>query len=284
MDIVTKDFPVVDVKDSDAAGGAFEVILSAPTKDRDGEVIDAKAFEPLPDHITFDTDHSMTCDSVVGSGTPYYADDGTLRVSGTYASDERSQVIRQKVADGHIRTTSVTFMAAERVEKDGVQHVVSAELLNGTFTPVPSNREAVVLTAKSIVQAAVAAKAGARNNKSDAETIQAMHDGALALGASCESKSAHGASGKNADADENDDDTVTDDDGVTDDNPDQDAAGDQDENTDSDTDTSADESADDAAAAASSTDETTDDSEGSERAKRWLQAQKSAAAVFADDE
>ena len=38
--------------DGEDANGSFEVILSAPTLDRDGEVIDAEAFEPLPDHVT----------------------------------------------------------------------------------------------------------------------------------------------------------------------------------------------------------------------------------------
>lgn len=183
MDIVTKDFPVAAGEASDEyPNGSFEVILSAPTVDRDGEVVDSKAFEPLPEHITFDTDHSMTCDSVVGSGAPYYAADGTLRVKGGFAGDERSQTIRQKVTEGHIRTTSVTFMAARREKDDkGVQHVVKAELLNGTFTPIPSNRESVVLTAKSIV-----AKEGRRNSGSDMERIQAMHDMSAELGASCD--------------------------------------------------------------------------------------------------
>lgn len=152
MNIVTKDFPVIGGEPTEEhPNGTFEVILSAPTLDRDNEVIDARAFDPLPAHITFDTDHSMTCDSVVGSGVPSYADDGTLRVKGGFASDTRSQTIRQKVTDGHIRSTSVTFMAADRQKDDkGVVHIKTAELLNGTFTPVPSNREAVVLTAKSI--------------------------------------------------------------------------------------------------------------------------------------
>lgn len=203
MEIMTKDFPVVAGEATDEyPNGSFEVILSAPTKDRDGEVIDSKAFDPLPEHITFDTDHSMTCDSVVGSGTPSYADDGTLRVKGGYASDERSQVIRQKVAEGHIRTTSVTFMSAERVEKDGIPHVVKGELLNGTFTPIPSNRESVVLTAKSIVQKAASAKVGARNSASDAQNIQVAHDAMVAIGASCEEKSMTGSEGKRVIPDE----------------------------------------------------------------------------------
>lgn len=192
MDIVTKDFPVTAGEATeDSPHGTFEVILSAPTQDRDGEVVDSKAFEPLPDHITFDTDHSMTCDSVVGSGVPSYAEDGTLRVKGSYAQDERSQIIRQKVLDGHIRTTSVTFMAATR-EKDakGVDHVTKAELINGTFTPVPSNRESVVLASKSILAHELAEKVGARNSASDAEVIQSMHDALVGLGATCDTKSA----------------------------------------------------------------------------------------------
>jgi hypothetical protein len=191
MDIISKDFPVVAGEPTEEyPHGTFEVVLSAPTLDRDGEVVDSKAFEPLPGHITFDTDHSMTCDSVVGSGVPSYAEDGTLRVKGGYASDERSQTIRQKVLDGHIRTTSVTFMAAERVnDAKGVPHVVKAELLNGTFTPVPSNRESVVLSAKSILAHDVAEKVGARNSASDASTIQSMHDASVSLGAACEGKS-----------------------------------------------------------------------------------------------
>ena len=190
MDLVTKDFPVVGGDATDEyPHGSFEVILSAPTLDRDGEVVDAKAFEPLPDHITFDTDHSMTCDSVVGSGVPSYAEDGTLRVKGGYCSDARSQTIRQKVADGHIRTTSVTFMAATRTkDAKGIPHVTEAELLNGTFTPVPSNRESVVLSAKSIL-----VKEGRRNSQSDSEHIQAAHDALAAVGATCEvTKSAKG--------------------------------------------------------------------------------------------
>jgi hypothetical protein len=211
-DIVTKDYPVMAGEPTDEhPHGTFEVILSAPTKDRDGEIVDSKAFEPLPDHITFDTDHSMTCDSVVGSGVPSYAEDGTLRVKGGYASDERSQIIRQKVLDGHIRTTSVTFMAARRVEDEkGIPHVVAAELINGTFTPVPSNRESVVLASKSILAHELAEKVGARNSNKDAETIQAMHDASVSLGATCEAKSHTHAEEKTAEDDATEDTQVSD--------------------------------------------------------------------------
>lgn len=173
------------VEDADGdPNGEFDVILSAPTLDRDGEVIDAKVFEPLPDHITFDIDHGMSTATTVGSGTPEYLPDGRLRVKGTYSSIPRAQEVRTLVREGHIRTTSVAFMGAVREEKDGVQHIVKAELLNGAFVPIPSNRESVVLSAKSYDDAL---KAGARNSTKDSERLQTAHDLLVQNGAKCAS-------------------------------------------------------------------------------------------------
>lgn len=153
----TKMFALGEVKAVEDAGGdpngEFDVILSAPTLDRDGEVIDARVFEPLPGHITFDIDHGMSTATTVGSGVPEYTSDGRLRVKGTYSSIPRAQEVRTLVREGHIRTTSVAFMGAVREEKDGVPHIVKAELLNGAFVPIPSNRESVVLSAKSYAAA-----------------------------------------------------------------------------------------------------------------------------------
>lgn len=179
----TKMFALGEVKAvEDADGdpnGEFDVILSAPTLDRDGEVIDSKVFDPLPDHITFDIDHGMSTATTVGSGKPFY-DNGKLRVKGTYSSIPRAQEVRTLVREGHIRTTSVAFMGAVREEKDGVPHIVKAELLNGAFVPIPSNRESVVLSAKSFD-----AKAGARNSTKDAERLQSIHDLTVENGAEC---------------------------------------------------------------------------------------------------
>ena len=148
---MNKTFALAQVKaaESDNPNGEFEVILSAPTLDRDGEVIDAKAFEPLPDHITFDIDHGLSTATTVGSGQPYY-DGDLLKVKGTFASTALAQEVRTLVAEGHIRTTSVAFMDAKKQKKDGITHITRAEILNGSFVPVPSNREAAVLIAKSI--------------------------------------------------------------------------------------------------------------------------------------
>jgi HK97 family phage prohead protease len=146
-----KSYAYCEVKSLDDDGdpfGSFEAILSAPTLDRDGEVIDAKAFEPLPDHIAIDVDHGMTVATTVASGAPFY-DGDVLKIKGTYSSIPRAQELRTLVREGHIRKMSVTFMGAQRDEQDGVPHITKAELLNAAFVPIPSNREAAVLVAKA---------------------------------------------------------------------------------------------------------------------------------------
>jgi hypothetical protein len=145
-----KSYAICEVKslEGDDPNGSFEAILSAPTLDRDGEVIDAKAFEPLPDRIPIDIDHGMTVATTVGSGQPYY-DGDVLKIKGTFSSIPRAQELRTLVTEGHIGRMSVTFMGAERSTKDGVPHVERGELLNAAFVPIPSNREAAVLVAKA---------------------------------------------------------------------------------------------------------------------------------------
>ena len=153
----TKNFGIVDVDikattgDDGVADGSFEAILSAPTVDRDGEVIDPKAFEPLPDHITIDIDHGMTVGTTVGSGVPYYEGD-TLMFRGTFSSIPRAQEVRTLVTEGHIRKMSVAFMNANRENDpdDERPHIRRAELLNAAIVPIPSNREASILAAKAL--------------------------------------------------------------------------------------------------------------------------------------
>lgn len=174
MDIMHKDATITNTDDT--GPGSFEVILSAPTKDRDGDTLLPDEWkQPLPDHITFDSDHGMSVATTVGSGVPRIDEEtGNLIVSGTYSSLPRAQEVRTLVNEGHIRTTSVAFMS-EKTEKDGKTSAVR-ELLNGAFVAIPSNREALVLASKGL-------KAGARNSAADADHIQAIHDHAIALGA-----------------------------------------------------------------------------------------------------
>jgi hypothetical protein len=142
---------VKDVGDAETFPGTFEVILSTPEVDRDGESIEAKAFEPLPDHMSFDIDHGMSVATTVGSGVPRY-DGDKLKVAGTWSSIPEAQKVRTLVREGHVRSTSVAFMGAEYETKDGVPTIVKAEILNGAFTPIPSNRGANVITAKAFAE------------------------------------------------------------------------------------------------------------------------------------
>ena len=171
-----KKMGVLDVSVKDAGEGSgngeFEAILSAPTLDRDGEVIDAKAFEPLPESIVIHVDHAMGVSTAVARAVPRY--DGDLLVAkGYYGSDPESQAVRQKVIDGIITTMSVGFMDAQREIKDGVTHIVKGELLEASFVSVPSNREALVLAAKS---AKLDATAAARDYKSLAGSFEERAD------------------------------------------------------------------------------------------------------------
>lgn len=175
------DVTVKAVADSKDPNGEFEAILSAPTMDRDGEVVDAKAFEPLPDRIPIDIDHGMSVRTTVGSGKPFY-DGDLLRIRGAFASTQLGQEVRTLVTEGHITKMSVAFMDPKREVKDGVPHVTSGELLNAAIVAIPSNREADITAAKA------ALKVGARNSASDAERLQAIHDLAVENGADCTTK------------------------------------------------------------------------------------------------
>jgi HK97 family phage prohead protease len=130
--------------------GSFEAVLSVPTKDRDGEVVDPGAFNPLPDHITIDLDHAMSVEKTVGSGRPFY-DGTTLKFTGTYASHPLAQMVRSLVDEGHIRTMSVAYMNSvyETDQRDGLTHLRRAELLNAGIVAIPSNREALITASKS---------------------------------------------------------------------------------------------------------------------------------------
>lgn len=184
MKIQKKTAEIRPVGDADEMPGSFEVILSTPALDRDGEEVKTEEWKtPLPDHITFDIDHGMSVATTIGSGVPEIDENGNLIVKGTYSSLPRAQEVRTLVNEGHIRTTSVAFLPERKKQKDGRTTVVR-ELLNGAFVAIPANPEAVVLGSKT---AEVEEKSGARNSANDLEKIQAIHDHSQSLGADCAS-------------------------------------------------------------------------------------------------
>lgn len=160
-------------------GGEFEAIASAPVMDRDGEVIDAGAFDPLPESVPIHAYHAFS--DPIGVGTPYY-DGEQLMIRGTFAMTPRAQEMRQLVTDGAVPAVSVGFIILDTDEVDGVKHITSAELLEVSLVSVPALREARVLAVKS---ADIDLKIGSRNNAKDAERLQQIHDLAVTNGATC---------------------------------------------------------------------------------------------------
>jgi len=179
MSIVTKSAEAsVSVVESENPNGEFDVILSTEALDRDGEKLFIDEWKtPLPDRITFDSDHGMSVATTVGSGVPSI-EDGALRVRGTFASTAHAQNVRTLVNEGHITKTSVAF----RTIRDKKSQSVSRELLNGAFVAVPANEEARVLSSKAATLV--------DDEKTDPRMIlagvDAVLDQALALCAGCD--------------------------------------------------------------------------------------------------
>ena len=171
MNVDTKSVEAsVSAVDSENPNGEFDVILSTEALDRDNEKLYLDEWkQPLPDRITFDSDHGMSVATTVGSGVPVL-EDGVLRVRGVFASTDHAQNVRTLVNEGHITKTSVAF----RTIRDKKSNTVTRELLNGAFVAVPANEQAVVLSSKS---------AKAAENPSHEQNI---HDAAVALGAMCD--------------------------------------------------------------------------------------------------
>lgn len=171
------DADIKPVEDSDHPNGEFLLVLSRDNLDRDQENLWADEWmHPLPAKIHMDTDHAfakgMSVPYTAGSGVPSITEDGDLLVKGTYAGTEHGQLTRQLVNEGHIWQGSVSYQT--HIMDDGQ---IVRELLNGTFTGVPSNPEAVVLTSKGI-------KVPPPKDVGD-DLLQAVHDAAVALGAQC---------------------------------------------------------------------------------------------------
>lgn len=174
---------VTDTDPDDAPHGGFEAIASTPDMDRDGEAFSQKDWGPLPDKITIDVDHSMDVRGTIGSARPFFDDEGNLRISAKFASTPLAQEVRTLMTEGHVDSVSVAFMRNTTTKSaDSDEKVTKLELLNVGVVAVPSNRGAKVLSSKAVD---VIEKAGARNNATDKKSIQAIHDHAASLGASC---------------------------------------------------------------------------------------------------
>jgi hypothetical protein len=140
---------VVQPVESEHPTGEFQMILSNAATDRDGESLRPDQWQlPLPAKIHLDSDHAwskgLSVPLTVGSGVPSIAPNGDLVVKGSYASTDHGQLVRRLVNEGHVWQASVSYI--NHKTRAGVKR----EILNGTFTGVPTNPGAVVLSSKSV--------------------------------------------------------------------------------------------------------------------------------------
>lgn len=173
----------------DDGNGSFQAVLSTSALDRDGEVIETRAFDPLPESIPIYFEHDwMSGAAPVGRGVPYYAADGTLMLDGTFASTGKAQEVRALVVEGMVDAMSVGFLNAKREVRSGVRTVTKGDVFEGSLTAIPINTGAKLLAAKAFASS----KAGARNSSADQALIQTIHDNATTLGAMCDASNAIG--------------------------------------------------------------------------------------------
>jgi HK97 family phage prohead protease len=139
---------VVGVTDTgDAGSGTWEAVASTDSVDRDGEIVDRWAFRQLPPSVPTHDNHNLN--KVVGRCVPRYDARGILHVAGRFSAIPEAQRTRQLVVEGTINAMSVMFHNPTRQkDRDGITHITSGELLAVDFVTVPSQRDALVTSAR----------------------------------------------------------------------------------------------------------------------------------------
>jgi hypothetical protein len=136
-----------EVKSFDDAGsGGWEAIASTISVDRDGEVVAARCFEPLPTKVPVRLGHNGG--PLVGSGRPFYSSGNELRISGRFASTAPGQEARTLAREGHLTDMSVVFLPITDKQVDGRRHITGAELLAVDFVEIASNRDAHLVSVR----------------------------------------------------------------------------------------------------------------------------------------
>jgi HK97 family phage prohead protease len=151
---------------------------STEALDSQGEIVKREALEAaLPDYMRFANIREMHQPSAVGVATEAEMDERGLYL----AAHIVDPTAWEKVTSGVYKGFSI---GGSVVERDRAQkHVITGVKLSEiSLVDRPANPEAVF----TMYKADEVGKAGARNSANDLSTIQAIHDQAVALGASCD--------------------------------------------------------------------------------------------------
>jgi HK97 family phage prohead protease len=132
--------------DSADAGG-FTAIASTPGVDRDGEVLSAGCFNPLPETVPVHLDHRMDAANVIARAWPHYQH-SDLVIDAVFSRSAEAQQVRRKVQEGTLSDVSVAFRALEWANVHGVRTLVSGDLLSVDIVSVPSNASARMVSVR----------------------------------------------------------------------------------------------------------------------------------------
>ncbi len=78
--MTTKRFSATVKAVAEDGAGSWTAVASTPSIDRDNEIVDSGAFEPLPARVPVHAEHFG---EIIGSGRPYY-EGNTLYIDGTF--------------------------------------------------------------------------------------------------------------------------------------------------------------------------------------------------------
>jgi HK97 family phage prohead protease len=153
---------------------------STEALDSQGEIVKREALEAaLPDYMRFANIREMHQPSAIGVATEAEMDERGLYLAARIVDP----VAWEKVTAGVYKGFSI---GGSVVQRDTAQkHVITGvQLSEISLVDRPANPEAVFTMYKA--DDGGLAKAGARNSAADLSTIQAIHDQAVSLGASCD--------------------------------------------------------------------------------------------------
>jgi phage head maturation protease len=151
---------------------------STEALDSQGEIVKREALEAaLPDYMRFANIREMHQPSAVGVATEAEMDDRGLFLAARIIDPTAWEKVTAGVYKGFSIGGSV--VGRDRTQKHVITGVRLSEI---SLVDRPANPEAVF----TMYKADGVEKVGARNSATDLATIQAIHDNAVALGASCD--------------------------------------------------------------------------------------------------
>ena len=162
-----------------AGDGTYDAVLSTDRVDRDGESLQPKCFEPLPNSMPFLLDHVYKTDACIGSMAPFY-DGDVLKAKISFSSLPKAQAMKTLVDEGHLKSMSVSFYTRDRQVVKGVPTILKGDLVEASLVIIPSNVDAMITGGSKSFEPDVQSKALDGSYEHLAQRLrQALKDGGM---------------------------------------------------------------------------------------------------------